>query len=70
MIRPRVFLGSLKVFDDSALLIKKSEIDYQISITSSELRDMIMEKTIIDLEISNRSIKEDKNKDTILGYKL
>jgi hypothetical protein len=70
MIRPRVFLGSLKVFDDSALLIKKSEIDYQISITSSELRDMIMEKTIIDLEISNRNIKEDKNKDTILGYKL
>jgi hypothetical protein len=70
MIRPRVFLGSLKVFDDSALLIKKSEIDYQISIASSELRDMIMEKIIIDLEISNRSIKEDKNKDTILGYKL
>jgi len=60
MLNIKEFAAFATSAQNKTLITERDELSVKIAVYASELRDMIGKKTIIELEISNRGIKENK----------
>lgn len=63
MLRIKEFLASIEAMQNKLLIIERDRLSVKISEYASELRDMIGEKTIIELEINKRGMRINKHEE-------